>query len=65
MNMSLHMWYFYRPRTKLQEGNVFTPVSFCSREGGGLCPSMCHRGSLTRGSLSRGGLCPGAEVVGR
>ena len=34
-------WHFYRPQTKLQKGNVFTPVcqSFCSREG--VCLSAC------------------------
>ena len=41
------------PATKLQEGNVFTPVCHCVY-GGGVSLS---RGSLSRGFL--GDLCPG------
>ena len=51
----------YRPQTKLREGNVFTPVWFCSQEGvsvhwglcpGGLCPRVSVQG-VYEGSLSR------------
>ena len=41
--------HYYRPQTKLREGNVFTPV----------CDSVYRGESLSGGSLSKGGLpCP-------
>ena len=45
---------FYRPQTKLREGNVFTPVCD-SVDGvgsvqGGFCPGgLCSEGALSRG----------------
>ena len=45
---------FYRQKTKLREGNVFTPV----------CDSVHRGGSLSRGVSVKGGLCPGFSVKG-
>ena len=45
-----HQWLLL-PATKLQLGNVFTPISHSVH--GSLCPSMHHR------SHDWGGLCPG------
>ena len=66
---------YYRPQTKLWEGNVFTLV--CDSVHGVLCPGVFVWGSLSRGIsvqevsvqgfLSRrvsvqGGLCPWASL---
>ena len=43
---------YYRPQTKLREGNVFTPVcqSFCSRGGGGcMAGYVCGGGACMVG----------------
>ena len=45
------VYYFYRPQTKLREGNGFTPVCDSVHSGGGLC--------LCSGGLCPGGLCQG------
>ena len=70
--------FYYRPQTKLQEGNVFTPVCdsvhgrWVSVRGnlcpGALCPGgLCPGESLSRGSLSgdlcQRGLCPGSSLI--
>ena len=44
--ISITVWHFYRPQTKLREGNVFTPVSHCvhrrmsASESGGSAPGF-------------------------
>ena len=67
---------FYRPQTKLQEGNVFTPVclSLCTRDDGLLydvtscLAAWSHVPSEGRGSLAlvpcsfQRGLCLGSHV---
>ena len=40
---------YYRPQTKLQEGNVFTPV----------CHSFCSKGGLSQHAIYRGCTSPG------
>ena len=70
--------YFYRPLTKLREGNVFTPVCDSVHRGGSLSGGMsvpgvlCPEGSRSVGggslsvgeSLSMGGFCPGELYPG-
>ena len=56
---------FYRPQTKLREGNVFTPLCHSVHRGRGLCPSMHHRSHDLGVSVQWGGLCPvGVSVQG-
>ena len=54
---------YYRPQTKLREGNVFTPVCDSVHRGGvsvwgGLCREGSLSGGLYPGGLCLGGLCP-------
>ena len=55
---------FYRPPTKLREGNVFTGVC----PGGGwvsLVPCPFHGVSLVPGPFERGWVCPGGGYIQR
>ena len=66
--------HFYRPHTKLREGNVFTPVcmSFCSQGGtcvtciaGGACMAsggMNGRRHVWQGVCMMGGACVGGGM---
>ena len=67
--------YHYRPQTKLQEGNVFTPVCHSVHGGSlsqyapqvtwpgvGLCPGSLCPGGLCPGGVCPGGLCPGGSL---
>ena len=45
-------YHCYRPQRSLGQGNVFTRLSFCSREGGGF--PACIRGLSPGGSVSLG-----------
>ena len=49
--------HFYRPHTKLPEGNVFTPVcmSFCSQGGRVACIAGGHAWQV--GACMAGGMC--------
>ena len=38
---TLIVWSFYRPKTKLREGNVFTPVCHSVHRAGGVYLSAC------------------------
>ena len=70
-SQSLHLKSYYLLQTKLQEGNVFTPVcqSFCSQRRGDLCmmslpvwlpgPMFLLGVSVSRSMFLLGGLCLG------
>ena len=54
---------FYRPQTKLWEGNVFTPV--CDSVHGGVSlsrVSLCPGWVSVQGALYPWGLCPGGSL---
>ena len=60
------IYHYYRPQTKLREGNVFTPVCDSVHGGRGslsggkeLCPggSLSRGVSIQEGSLSKGVVC--------
>ena len=65
--------YFYRPQTKLRQGNIFTPVchSVHGGGGGGSYPNMhcsggvpAPRGVCSRGVCSRRGAWSGVSARG-
>ena len=64
---------FYRPQTKLREGNVFTPVCDSVHRGGcvsqhamGVGFPACITGRMTGGCLHQGVLCrpPQSDTTG-
>ena len=56
--MMKRKFHYCRPQTKLQEGNVSTPVCHSVHMGGSV-PACITKGSLSSGGLCLGGLCLG------
>ena len=59
--MMKRKFHYCRPQTKLQEGNVSTPVCHSVHMGGSV-PACITKGSLSSGGLCLGGLSRGVSV---